>query len=152
MCLGAGAPAPAAPTKSLPSPLTYADGKPVPCSCRVSEVCALAGGQTACSSYWYLASTSAPAKFPIRKEDGSIKDDVREKTPGNKLHARTIQRMMLPGEQLMCSSCYQHLCQQKKAVQKVRHAVPALATAWMHSSHCGVRTVRATRFQFASAQ
>lgn len=129
----------------LPSPLRDADGNLVPCSCRFSATCALAGGQTACSSYWYLASTSAPAKFPIRLPEGHIKHDVKEKKPGSKLHEATIQRTIQPGEKLMCSSCYQ----QKAANQKVQtesshHTAPALATAWVNSSHCGVRIVRAT--------
>ena len=49
-CVGDDAPA-AAPTKLLPSPLIDADGSLVPCSCKFAAVCALAGGQTACSSY-----------------------------------------------------------------------------------------------------
>ena len=132
--------APATRTKMLTSPLTDADGKLVPCSCRFSTACAQAGGRTASSSFWFLASTSLPAKFPIQKPHGRIKHDVKDKTPGSKLHAATIQRTILPGELLMCSACEQ----KQRDGQKVHHAVPALATAWVHSSHCGVRTVRAT--------
>ena len=131
--------APATRTKMLPSPLTDADGKLVPCSCRFSTACAQAGGRTASSCFWFLASTSVPAKFLIQKPD-RIKDDVRDKMPGSKLHTATIQRRILPGELLMCSACEQ----KQRDGQKVHHAVPALATAWVHSSHCGVRTVRAT--------
>jgi hypothetical protein len=141
--VGDDAPAAAAPTKSIPSPLINANGSLVPCSCQYAAVCAQAGGQTACSSYWYLAWTSTSAKFSIRTPDGRIKNDVKEKTPGSVLHARTIQRPILPGEHLMCSSCYQKK-RFDSAAQKVHHAVPALATAWVRSSHCGVRTVRAT--------
>lgn len=132
--------APAATTKLLPSPLIDADGSPVPCSCRIAAVCAQKGGQTACSSYWYLASTSAPAKFDILAPGGRIKYDAKPKKPGSVLHARTIQRKIQAGEHLMCSSCYQ----KQSFDKKVHHAVPALATAWVHSSHCGVHTVRAT--------
>ena len=131
--------APATRTKMLTSPLTDADGKLVPCSCRFAKACARMGGRTASSSFWFLASTSVPAKFPIQKLD-RIKHDVEDKTPGSKLHAATIQRTILPGELLMCSACEQ----KQRDGQKVHHAVPALATAWVHSSHCGVRTVRAT--------
>ena len=131
--------APATRTKMLTSPLTDADGKLVPCSCRFAPACAQAGGRTASSCFWFLASTSVSAKFPIQKPD-RIKHDVEDKTPGSKLHAATIQRTILPGELLMCSACEQ----KQRDGQKVHHAVPALATAWVHSSHCGVRTVRAT--------
>ena len=71
---------------------------------------------------------------------GRIKYDAKPKKPGSVLHARTIQRKIQAGEHLMCSSCYQKQNNDKK----VHHAVPALATAWVHSSHCGVHTVRAT--------
>ena len=120
--MGDDAPA-AAPTKLLQSPLTDADGRLVPCSCKIAAVCAKAGGHTASSCVWYLASTSAPAKLAFRAPDGRIK--YKEKKPGSTLHARMIQRTIVPGEQLMCSSCYQ----QKNTAQKVHHAVAALATA-----------------------
>ena len=136
--------APAAvPAHFLQSPLLYPDGNLVPCSCKTAKVCAQAGGQTACSTHWYLALTSVSAKFPFRQQSGAIISDVKEKTPGSSLHARTIQRMIQSGEELMCSSCYQKK-RSDSAARKVHHAVPALATAWVHSSHRGVRTVRAT--------
>ena len=50
-CVGDDAVAAAAPTKLLPSPLIDADGSLVPRSCKFAAVCALAGDQTACSSY-----------------------------------------------------------------------------------------------------
>ena len=37
--------------RMVPSPLIDADGSLVPCSCKFAAVCALAGDQTACSSY-----------------------------------------------------------------------------------------------------
>ena len=118
----------AAPTKLLPSPLRYADGTPVPCSCKFAAVCANAGGRTASSCVWYLASNSTSAEFAFRAPDGRIKNDVKEKQPGSVVPARTIQRQILPGEHLMCSSCYQKK-RSDSAAQKVHHAVPALATA-----------------------
>ena len=57
----------AAPTKLLPSPLRYADGTPVPCSCKVSKVCVREGGRKASSGYWNLAPTSKAAKFSVQK-------------------------------------------------------------------------------------
>ena len=102
--VGDDAPAAAAPTK-IPSPLMNANGSLVPCSFQYAAVCEQAGGQTASSSYWYLASTSAAANFDVLAPDGHIR--VKEKTPGSKLTAGTIQRKILPGELLMCSACDQ---------------------------------------------
>ena len=122
-CMGDDAPATC--TKMLTSPLIDADGKLVPCSCRFSTACQQAGGRTVSSSFWLLASTSVPANFPIKKPNGLIKQDVKDKTPGSKLHAASIQRTILPGELLMCSACEQ----KQRNGQTVHHAVPALATA-----------------------
>ena len=93
--------------KLLPSPLTFEDGSPVPCSCKVSKVCALEGGRKASSVYWNLAPTSKAAKFSVQKSGGGIKHDGKDKTPGSRLHVGTIPRLMQPGEELQCSSCYQ---------------------------------------------
>ena len=68
-CVGDDAPAAAAPTRSLPSPLINADGSRVPCSCQYAVTCAQVGGQTESSSKWYLASTSLPAKFDVHAAD-----------------------------------------------------------------------------------
>ena len=127
-CVGDDAVAAAAPTKLLPSPLIDADGSLVPRSCKFAAVCANAGGRTASSCVWYLASNSTSAEFAFRAPDGRIKNDVKEKQPGSVVPARTIQRQILPGEHLMCSSCYQKK-RSDSAAQKVHHAVPALATA-----------------------
>ena len=91
----------------LPSPLTFEDGTPVPCSCKVSNVCWLEGGRKASSGYWNLAPTSKAAKFAVQKSGADIKHDGKEKTPGSRLHPRTIPREILAGEELQCSSCYQ---------------------------------------------
>ena len=42
----------------------------------------------------------------------------------------------------MCSACYQKK-RFDSAAQKVHHAVPALATAWVHSSHCALCVLQA---------
>ena len=105
--VGVDAPVPAERPNLLPSPLTFADGTPVPCSCKVSNVCWLEGGRKASSGYWNLAPTSKAAKFAVQKSGADIKHDGKEKTPGSRLHARTIPREILAGEELQCSSCYQ---------------------------------------------
>ena len=75
--------------KLLPSPLIHEDGSLVPCSCQVAKVCEQAGGQTECSSYWYLAPTSVAAKFNVRRApDGHISEKVKE--PGSLVTAGTI--------------------------------------------------------------
>ena len=56
-------------------------------------------------------------------QDGAKHISEKVKEPGSLVTAGTIQRKILPGEKLMCSSCYQ----QRNTQRKVHHAVPALA-------------------------